>query len=194
MDNDFFQSLIAELSEAERPIFEQLLAKVKSLDGNIENLSADDQAQLAELVARHNQSSAPNIHQQVMDDEFSAAVTSDVDTAKISKVTDIQRPSETEFGAYLLDCVNQSLCHGGASTADAIRYAFHNRWMPETLKNRDLCEELYYRYQDDIEQANQNINQHASSEANQDPIVAVGLAWFTNLYLCYQLVEAEGEI
>ena len=101
---------------------------------------------------------------------------------------------DTEFGAYMIDHINESLCQGGASTADAIRYAFHNRWMPEKLKNRDICEDLFYRYYDDIEAANKGIQDNSPSHANNDTVVAVGLAWFTNLYRCYQLVEAEGDI
>jgi len=198
MENTFYQSLIAQLSESEQPIFEQLLLRLEQLDGNLELLSEEEQAKLAELVAHHNTSNAANNPDSELtpdvDNELSASVVVEPQPGVIFDVTTEKNPATTEFGAYLLDSINESLCQGGASTADAIRYAFHNRWMPETLKNRDICEDLYYRYFDDIDKANKSIQQHSPSHANNDTVVAVGLAWFTTLYLCYQFVEAEGEI
>ena len=193
MDNTFYQSLIAELSERERPVFENLLARLVELKGNLEALSADEQSMLAELVAKHNVSATSTVQNEQFD-VLSAAETDTHQAAIISNVTEELRPMETEFGAYVIDNINEHLCTGGASTADAVRYAFHNRWMPENLKNRDICETLYYRYIDDIDLANHNLKQQSPTQANNDIVVAVGLAWFTNLYRCYQLVEAEGEI
>jgi hypothetical protein len=196
MENTFYQSLIAELSEQERPIFENLLARLVELNGNLEGLTADEQAMLAGLVTKHNIStdSASTTTQNQIADGVSAAESSHRETSIVSNVTEELRPMETEFGAYVIDNINEHLCTGGASTADAVRYAFHNRWMPENLKNRDICETLYYRYIDDIDLANHNLKQQSPTQANNDIVVAVGLAWFTNLYRCYQLVEAEGEI
>ena len=193
MQNTFYQSLIAELSEQERPIFENLLARLVELNGNLEELTADEQSMLAELVTKHNVSTTSEIHNN-QTTELSAAESSHLETSIVSKVTEELRPMETEFGAYVIDNINEHLCQGGASTADAVRYAFHNRWMPENLKNRDICETLYYRYIDDIDSANHSLKQQSPTQANNDIVVAVGLAWFTNLYRCYQLVEAEGEV
>ena len=198
MENTLYQSLIAEFSAAERPTFEKLLAKLELLDGNLQDLSEQEKEQLAQLAAIHKASKKQS---QLQADErldegnsLSAAETSEEYRVKISNVSETHRPTETEFGAYLLENINESLCQGGASTADAIRYAFHNKWMPEKLKNRDVCEDIFYRYNEDIELANLAIQKNSPSHANNDTVVAVGLAWFTNLYLCYQLVEAEGDI
>lgn len=204
MEDNFYQSLIAELSETERPIFEALLSRIKALDGNIHALDEDEKAKLAELIANHNVTNqyVSNQNKTTLNadsevgvvETVSAAEAIEQQTISISKVSDTERPTDTEFGAYLLDNINESLCQGGASTADAVRYAFHNRWMPEKLKDRDVCEELYYRFFDEIELANKSIQQQSPSHANDDTLVAVGLAWFTTLYQCYQLVEAEGDI
>ena len=193
MENTIYQSLIAELSEVERPIFEKLLVRVEKLKGDMTQLTADEQSQLTELMSKYNNSKDSSKPQQEID-TLSAAETSEKQTAIVSDVTEVLRPMETEFGAYMIDAINESLCQGGASTADAVRYAFHNKWMPEKLKNRDVCEDLYYRYIDDIELANKGIAEQSASNSNNDTVVAVGLAWYTNLYRCYQLVEAEGEI
>ena len=192
MDSTLLQSLMAELSETERSTFENLLSRLEELDGNLQDLTEDERAQLAQLSSSHSVSQPDNDTEDF--DTLSAAVTSEHQTANISSVSETDRPTDTEFGVYIIDSVNESLCQGGASTADAIRYAFHNRWMPEKLKNRDVCEDLYYRFYEDIEQANKQIQQHSPSNANNDTVVAVGLAWFTYLYQCYQLVEAEGDI
>jgi hypothetical protein len=189
MVNPLYQSLLSELSETERPIFEDLLIRIEQLNGDLSALSEEDKAKLSELVTSHNVSQNKiDLNSYI---EPSAAETSVPQISSFTNISDIKRPTETEFGAYLLDNINESLCQGGASTADAIRYAFHNKWMPDNLKNRDICEDLYYRYLDDIEQANKSIQ---GNQVNKDTVVAVGLAWFTTLYLCYQVVEAEGEI
>lgn len=191
MENTFYQSLIAELSDSDRQIFEELLARVEALDGNLQQLSADDQAKLSELVAKHNSSLAEQASET---ETLSAAETPEQINVSVADITEIPNPATSEFGAFLLANIDEHLCQGGASTADAIRYAFHNRWMPEKLKNRDICEDLYYRYIDDIEKANEKIQKHSASHASNDAVVAVGLTWFTTLYLCYQFVEAEGDI
>ncbi|MCP3674402.1 MAG: hypothetical protein GY829_08020 [Gammaproteobacteria bacterium] len=191
MDKNLYQSLLSDLSESERLTFESLLSKLELVNGDIKALSEEEQLQLAELASAHADNR--NDH-YIQSENISAAETSEKQTATISKVSETMRPMETEFGAYMIDNINESLCQGGASTTDAIRYAFHNRWMPDKLKNRDICEDLFYRYYDDIEAANKGIQENSPSNANNDTVVAVGLAWFTNLYRCYQLVEAEGDI
>ena len=192
MENTVYQSLISELSESEKQIFEKLLTRVQELKGDMSQLSPEEQSQLSQLMSTHH--SEEDAKTQLEFDTVSAAETSEKQTSIVSNVSEVLRPMETEFGAYLIDAINESLCQGGASTADAIRYAFHNKWMPDKLKNRDICEDLYYRFIDDIELANQGIGEQSTSHSNNDTVVAVGLAWFTNLYRCYQLVEAEGEI
>ncbi|PCJ48837.1 MAG: hypothetical protein COA74_07575 [Gammaproteobacteria bacterium] len=194
MENTFYETLIAELSDEERPVFEDLLSRLVELDGNLDGLSDQDKQSLSGLAARHQVSSDLANQETLQADVVSAAETSTQETSIVSNVTETLRPMETEFGAYLLDNINEHLCQSGASTADAVRYAFHNRWMPENLKNRDVCENLYYRFIDDIDEANRSLKEQSPSKANNDIVVAVGLAWFTNLYRCYQLVEAEGEI
>lgn len=191
MDKNLYQSLLSDLSESERSTFENLLSKLELVNGDIKALSEGEQLQLAELASAHTDNTSEHY---IQPDTVSAAETSEKQTASISKVSETLRPMDTEFGAYMIDHINESLCQGGASTADAIRYAFHNRWMPDKLKNRDICEDLFYRYYDDIEAANKGIQENSPSHANNDTVVAVGLAWFTNLYRCYQLVEAEGDI
>jgi hypothetical protein len=101
---------------------------------------------------------------------------------------------DTAFGKYVLETINNELCKGGAGTSDAISYAFHNKWMPANLKNRDICEEIYYRFYDDIEKSSESIQQQIPSGEEMDTVLAVGLTWFTTLYQFYQLVEAKGDI
>ena len=196
MDKALYQSLIDNLSAVERKTFEQLLARLEDLDGNIQDLSDDEKAELEQLVKNYNVASPESDMEtfNVDEESLSANVSSDEIKVNNLSIPESLAPMESEFAVYLIDTINESLCQGGASTADAIRYAFHNKWMPEKLKNRDICEELYYRFVDDIEEANQAIKQHSKTQASNDALVAVGLAWFTTLYQCYQLVEAVGDI
>jgi len=187
-------ALVASLSESEKEIFQQLLLRLTALNGKIADLTDTEKEQLAELSKKHQGDFTKVVSELDFSNKqhISADVSSVVNTAQISSVEDFKKT--TEFGTYVLETINHSLCEGGAGTADAIRYAFHNKWMPTNLKNRDICEALFYRYYDDIEEVGQNIQQQVTSNSNVDAVVAVGLAWFTTLYQIYQRVEAEGDI
>jgi len=199
--------LIEHLSEHDKIIFKDLLSKVQQYNGDFSQLTDEENDQLAGLVAQHNSSidmpteEPRELPEEITEnmpskesDDYSAAELDETDYAKVTSVSEMINPSTNEFAVYVLGIINDSLCHGGASREDAVRYAFHNKWLPDELKNRDKCEEVFYRYIDDIELLNINIDQQIQSNASKDAIVAVGLAWFTTLYQCYQLVEANGEL
>jgi len=199
MSEDTLNPLIELLCDEDKIAFKDLLAKIKQYKGDFSLLTEQENIQLAELVAKYHieeeqvnevvESSA-----QFESEAFSAAEIDETNYSKVSPVAEMDNPGTNEFAVYVLGIINDSLCHGGASREDAVRYAFHNKWLPDELKDRDKCEEVFYRYIDDIEIMNQNIDQHTKSSASQDAILAVGLAWFATLYQCYQLVEANGEV
>ncbi len=196
MSNTSDQTLLATLSAPEKKIFKHLLARLTQLNGKIEEFSDIEKQQLIELARNHQEvlsESGFNLTEKVSD-SISADVSPVTESSSVSDTESFSSILENEFGIYVLEKINDSLCKGGAGTADAIRYAFHNKWMPDNLKNRDICEELYYCLYDDIEKLNENIQQNTVSGANMDTVVAIGLAWFTTLYQFYHLVETEGDI
>lgn len=77
--------------------------------------------------------------------------------------------------------------------ADAVRYSFHNKYIPVTLRDESICQQIYQRHQieiNDLTASIQSVNQAQQKEAK----VLVGLAWFAMLYQCYQYVEAYGDL
>jgi len=196
MNSTSDQTLIASFSDDEKEIFQNLLSRLTELKGNIEDLSPTEKQQLLELAKNHQDALSESGFDFLSQDfeNVSADVSSAAETVSVSDIKEFAETIESEFANYVLENINESLCQGGASTADAIRYAFHNKWLPENLKNRDICEELFYRFYDDIEKLNENIQQHASSSDNMDTVVAIGLAWFTIVFQLYHLVETEGDV
>ena len=195
MSNDRAASLLELLSDEQRQAYEQLLAELSSHGGDLTKLSSKDQQTLADLTRAMTpeNSDIDNTDDAVLESasELTAEISED-EVVPSPKVVPEMSPTTTPFGLYVVDQL-KVLCDGGSSLADAVRYGFHNKYLPVSLRDPIICQQIYQRYEleiDDITNSLQSVNREQAKEAH----VLVGLAWFSTLYQCYQYVEAYGDL
>jgi hypothetical protein len=200
---DNLSTLINSMSEQDKALFESLMQALKDANGELSDLSAEHQQALSQLAQKYNpelqasqaqRAASEQYSQAVADFETTAAVTEAPVEPVVHEYDDKIKVLDSAFGQLVISIVDEALCQGGASRADAIRYAFYNKFLPEKLKNRDYCETLYYRYDDEIQAALGKIEQQTKSKPSQDPLLAIGLAWFSFIYQAYQEIEAKGDL
>ena len=189
MQAERIAALLKLLTPEQRQEYEQLLSELTTHGGDLSKLSAIDQQTLADLTHQMN----PDIQQESIPDSVAhTADVSDVELAgSVASVPSIS-PTTTPFGQYVAEQL-ATLTEGGSSLADAVRYSFHNKYLPVGLKDQIVSLQVYQRYQleiDEITAKMQAVNQEQPKEAR----VLVGLAWFSMLYQCYQYVEAYGDL
>jgi hypothetical protein len=72
----------------------------------------------------------------------------------------------------------------------AVTYAYESKWLPQELRNPDVCETLYERFFSDIERANQWRYELQGQKADaSNKTMAVGLTWFMYVYQLKQWVD-----
>ena len=194
MEADQIQALLAELSTEEQQQFEQLLDELKTVKGDLTRLSNDNQSLLAGLAERHMPKAAEVSDSATEQMPVTATEHSVADTQDAPAVTELpdRSPTDSPFGQYVIEHI-KSLCEGGSSLADAVRYAFHNKYLPYPLRQDDVCKEVLQRYQADILSLADSFKSLESAHL-ADAKLLVGFAWFAVVYDCYQYVEAYGEL
>lgn len=189
MDNAHIQQLLAELSPEEQQDFQTLLDDLVAVGGDINKLPASDKARLASLASRHQQQ--PEQESAASPEELTASEVVD-EVAATAVDAPEQSPIQSDFGQYVVDQV-KTLCEGGSSLADAIRYAYHNKYLPVALRDDQVCKDLLQRYQQDILDLAHSFKSLESAHL-ADAKLLVGFAWFAMIFQCYQYVEAYGEL
>lgn len=196
MDSDTISALLASLSEAEQAEFVTLLEHLKTVGGDIEKLSDEDKSKLQSLAARHNSDNQNDVENVQAEPESLTATPSkeavyhEAESAK-GEVPD-SSPTQTLFGQYVISQV-RTLCEGGSSLSDAIRYAYHNKYLPVSLREEVVCKDVLQRYQSDILDLAHSFRSLESAHL-ADAKLLVGFAWFAVIYDCYQYIEAYGEL
>lgn len=196
MNTDHIQSLISELSVQEQQQFEEILDQLKSFNGDMSQLSTEHQQMLTQLAADHRVTE----EETSSTDCSSTAVTA---TAEVSDKDDNvaarnvaeapdRSPTVTPFGQYVVERI-KTLCEGGSSMSDAVRYAFHNKYLPPSLREEVICKDILQRYQTDILTLADSFKSLESAQL-ADAKLLVGFAWFAVVYDCYQYVEAYGDL
>ena len=193
MQADRIADLLAQLSPEQRQDYERLLQELSQNGGDISQLTPAEQQLLAELSAAMQPTAEAS---KVVDSEPDVAeqtanVTQPEET-QVTRPAPQYSPSATPFGMYVVEQL-KVLCEGGSSLADAVRYAFHNKYLPVALRDDMACGQIYQRHRleiDDLTASLQAVNEAQPKEAR----VLVGLAWFSILYQCYQYVEAYGDL
>jgi hypothetical protein len=192
MDPVKMQQLLAELSAEEQEIFAQILANLSAVNGDISQLSSSDQEQLGKLVKKHHdqEPQQPESHSDSTPTATETPVPDELDT--VAPEAPDESPTQSDFGQYVVDHI-KVLCEGGSSLSDAVRYAYHNKYLPVTLRDEQVCKEVLQRYQGDILQLAHSFRQLESAHL-ADAKLLVGFAWFAVVYECYQYIEAYGDL
>ena len=196
MNTDHIQSLLSELSEQEQQQFEDILEQLKSVNGDMSQLSAEHQQMLTALAADHRVSEGET---SAAESDLTAVTTTaeasdEDDTVTTSTVAEVpdRSPTDTPFGQYVVERI-KTLCEGGSSMSDAVRYAFHNKYLPPSLREEVICKDILQRYQTDILTLADSFKSLESAHL-ADAKLLVGFAWFAVVYDCYQYVEAYGDL
>jgi len=193
METERIASLLEQLSPEQRQDYERLLVLLSEHGGELTKLSAQDQATLASLSAAMNpqQHHAPTVDNSEEVADHTADVVESERLETPLKVPELS-PTSTPFGLYVVEQL-QILCEGGSSLADAVRYAYHNKYLPVALKDTNACNQVYQRYILEIDELTENL-QAVKTVQEKEVQVLVGLAYFSILFQCYQYVEAYGDL
>ena len=197
MESDQINALLAELSEQEQAQFKQLLIELSNSKGDLSALSEEHQLMLATLANKHQPVTEPAIADQADTSSKTQSVTAtDQETSEpsLKPVAELAEhsPTDTPFGQYVIEHV-KTLCEGGSSLADAVRYAYHNKYLPFQLRDDAVCKDVLQRYQADILTLADSFKSLESAHL-ADAKLLVGFAWFAVIYDCYQYIEAYGEL
>ncbi|WP_144394860.1 hypothetical protein [Pleionea sediminis] len=97
---------------------------------------------------------------------------------------------KTEFAQYVKDMLLRELGSQFPDLKSSVSYAFENKWIPQELRNQDVCETLYERFFSDIEKANEwryQLNGQRTESDNKT--MAIGLTWFMYIFQLKQWIE-----
>ena len=192
MSEQLLSEWISKMSPDDQADFESLLTSIKSVKGDLSALSDEDAALLKRLSDTYNTDTESELSGSV--DGMTANINDPVEEPVVHEFNDELTTLSSEFGQFVINTIDEYLCEGGASRADAIRYAFYNKFIPERLKDADYCETLFYRYEDEIKSSIESIEEKAENKPSRSALVAVGLAWFTFIYRAHQEIEARGDL
>jgi len=149
------------LSDEDKIVFEQLSEKLKKIDGDLSQLS-DDEKNLIQQMERKYGDQINQTH-----DTFKAA----------GGEFDILA---TPFAQHVRQILARDLGEQFPEEAQAIQFAFDNKWMPVDCQDESLALGFYERFSQDINEANQWREDLVGVDS--DKKMAVGLAWFMVIF------------
>ncbi len=178
-----FAQFVAQLSDSQRNELENLIATLQRV-GDVYRLPDDDRLRLLQYAQLFAGDTAQSAATTDTTERIEASTTSAPATQTSTQFL------RTPFVAFVRETLNAELCTHGGSLADAIRYAFHNKWMPDQWKNEDTCQQLFTKYKMEIESHNAWRAQIESvHKLNESKSLAVGLAWFNTIFRLQQLLD-----
>ncbi len=175
--SNHLERLKSLLSEQDLFAFEQLNQKLMDAKGDLTALSDADLSlieqmeqkygdQIRDTAVEHADEVIKESHfkaQQIIKDEFPLL--------------------KTEFAEYVKDLLFRELSERFTSLEEMVAFAFNQKWIPQELKNPDVCETLYERFFSDINSANEwRSKMQGGSENIDNKTLAVGLTWFMYIY------------
>ena len=173
-------NVVEQMSEVDREAFLLLLNKLRRVNNDPEQLTAEDKALMRDIGQRNKELMQLLNPTQEPGAEAPRYAHSEVSTAFL----------KTEFYLFVREQLLAEWCVHGGSLEDAVLHAFQQKWVPEILKDEIECQKIFARHQRDIEAANAFRKSVQDGEAIvEDKKMAVGLAWFTTLFKLHQLIE-----
>lgn len=170
-------NVLEQMSEDDRKSFLVLLKKLNQIGNDLAQLSTADQQLMRDIGARNK--------------DLFALLNTEAKEVQTSYAASEINPSflKTEFYLFVREHLFKEWCARGGTLEDAVLHAFQQKWLPEELKQTDVCERVYRQYQREIDQVNAFRKEIQGSDSiSQDKLMAVGLAWFTTLYKLHQLI------
>ena len=183
---------LAGLPTTEQQHYQNLIGRLQQL-GDPEKLSADERQELADMANRFAAAGGSATPARSAAADAVSKLNRPVPTAAAPAIQPISAAFlQTEFVAFVREVLNRDWCARGGTLQDAVLHTFEQKWLPDELRDEQICAQLYRRYQRDIDQANGFRQGLAGNQQLVgDKRMAVGLAWFTTIYKMHQLL-AQG--
>ena len=170
MSNVLFNMLSA-LSDADKKSFEDLSKRLKVVKGEISLLSKDD-LKLIESMEKRYGDKIRNVKHN----------TSEKNNSTKAELLD------TPFAIQVRQIIARDLGAKYPLEEDALTFVFENKWVPVDCQDKALVEDLYQRFETDINEANQW--REELGDVVTDKAMAVGLAWFMVVYQLYKRLNS----
>lgn len=183
---------LAGLPATEQQHYQNLIGRLQQL-GDPEKLSAGERQELADMANRFAAAGGSATPARSAAADAVSKLNRPVPTAAAPAIQPISAAFlQTEFVAFVREVLNRDWCARGGTLQDAVLHTFEQKWLPDELRDEQICAQLYRRYQRDIDQANGFRQGLAGNQQLVgDKRMAVGLAWFTTIYKMHQLL-AQG--
>lgn len=154
------QQMLAQLSEEDKTVFNQLAERLAEAKGDVTQLSDEDR----ELISD-------------MESEYGNKIRKSHEQSASAQPQDIL---DTPFAQHVRQILARDLVNQFPLEEDAVRFAFENRWLPVDCQQDDLAEDIYGRFEEDIKISNQWREEMVA--VGHDKKMAVGLAWFMVIF------------
>ncbi|MCW8877239.1 MAG: hypothetical protein OQK04_13405 [Kangiellaceae bacterium] len=154
------QQMLAQLSDEDKAVFNQLAVRLAEVKGDVNQLSDEDRELISSMEAKYGEK-----------------IRQTHDKSGSEQKLDIL---ETPFAQHVRQILARDLVNQFPQEEDAVKFAFENRWLPVDCQQDDLIEDIYGRFKEDIKLSNQWREEMVAVE--QDKKMAVGLAWFMVIF------------
>lgn len=174
---------LALLSDADREEWKRILIALKECEGDVALLPEHMQLTLANLREKYEGVEVDDGEHQSQNEG----------AARRTNPSDLPTEADlgTPFSLYVKNVLHRELCVEGESLVVAVNKAFDHKWLPQELKNKEICETKYSQYESEIVQLNQWRNGLAGQQSLDEKTMAVGLAWFMKVYQLKQFLAAQ---
>jgi len=153
--------MLAQLSDDDKQVFEDLLLRLKQVKGDISLLSPDDIKLVQSMEKKYGDPIEPVESNKTQSNPTIAIL-------------------ETPFAGQVRQIIARDLGAKFPMEEDAVAFVFENKWLPIECQDEKLSEDLYKKFERDINEANHW--QKELTGGTEDNKMAVGLAWFMVIF------------
>ncbi len=182
----------AQLAADDQLLLDRLLANLQAAGGELSALPADDLRSLQALARRYADLPAPVAPKRqlpVEPQDDADAVDTPASAPRLQANAAILRDA---LILQVIEILRRDLCSGGVSLADAVIYAYGQKWVADELRTPEGCAQFYARFQREIDSINAGrIAVEGEAAVRADKMKAVGIAWFASIFRLQKLL-ADG--
>lgn len=185
----------AQLAVTDQLLLDRLLASLQAVGGELSALPAEDLRSLQELARRYADLPAPVAPGRQPPLEADAPDPESANGESASAPPRLQANAAILRDPLILQVIEilrRDLCSGGVSLADAVIYAYGQKWVADELRAPETCAQFYTRFQREIDSINAGrIAIEGEDAVRADKMKAVGVAWFASIFRLQKLL-ADG--
>ena len=163
--NSVLNEMLKLLSDEDKIIFEQLSEKLKTIGGDLSQLSDEEKRLIQDMESKYGEQ-INQTHDNFQDQSDELDILS------------------LPFAQHVRQVLARDLGEQFPEEAQAIQFAFENKWIPVDCQDESMALEIYERFEQDINEANQWREDMVG--VNSDKKMAVGLAWFMVIFKLHE--------